>query len=86
MTLHNMARSLGRRGGRARAAQLSAPERSRIARLGASARDFSLTAARRIAENLAYAETTAILRGAPTHIARVRTCRGPIPGIYRHGR
>jgi len=86
MTPNDMARAQGRRGGRARAAQLSAPERSRIARLGASARGFSLTAARRIAENLAYAETAAILRGAPTRIARVRTCRGPLPGIYRHGR
>ena len=86
--MQDMARALGRRGGRTRAVRLSVAERKRIARLGASARRFSLEAARRIAENFAYAETAAILRRAPTRVARVRTCRGPLPGIYlaRHGR
>ena len=88
MTVHDMARALGRRGGRARASQLSAGERKRIARLGATARRFSLAAARRIAENLAYAETVGILRGAPARITRLRACRGRLPGIYleRYGR
>jgi hypothetical protein len=80
---HERARTPGRRGG-----PLSAVERRRMSRLGAQARAAAVEAARRVAENLAYADTVAILRGAPTHIVRLRTFRGPLPGIYpeRRGR
>jgi len=76
-----MARALGRRGGRARAARLSPAERTRIARLGAEARRASYDAARRIASNFGYAATIAELRGRPP-VARMRNFTGPLPGIY----
>ena len=82
MTVHEMAQALGRRGGRARAARLSAAERKRIARLGAEARRISFEAARRIQANAAYAAAVAELRGSPT-VVRTRAFAGPLPGIYR---
>ena len=77
-----MAKALGRRGGRARAASLSVAERQRIAALGGFARQRSLAAARRVAETFAYAGAVGVLAGGPAKPRRVRTCRGPLPGIY----
>jgi hypothetical protein len=81
MNSREIARALGRRGGRTRAKRLSASERERIASLGGRARATSLLAARRIAANLRYA---ALLRGlrSPTHVTRLRAFEGPLPGIY----
>jgi hypothetical protein len=76
-----MARALGRRGGRARAARLPAAERKRIARLGAEGRRASLEAARRINSNFGYAAMIAGLRGRRP-VARMRTFSGRLPGIY----
>jgi hypothetical protein len=85
MDARNIARVLGRRGGRARAKRLSAAERKRIASLGARARAHSLRAARRITDNLRYADAVTDLRGGAPAVARMRTFNGRIPGIYRDG-
>ena len=82
MNARRMAKMLGRRGGRARAARLGAADRQRIAALGGRARRRSLDAARRVAENFAYAAAVEGLRGGPPQPKRVKTCRGPLPGIY----
>lgn len=85
MTIREMAEVMGRRGGRARAARLTAAERKRIAVLGAEARRASFERARRIVSNLGYAAMIAELRGRPV-VARTRTFRGRLPGIYpKHG-
>jgi len=80
-----IARELGRKGGQVRAARLTAAQRSRIASLGAEARRYSLQAARRIADNFAYAAAVTALRKETSRVTRMKTCRGPLPGIYRSG-
>lgn len=82
MDPRQIARALGRRGGRARAATLSVEERRRIASLGGHARRRSLEAARRVAENFAYARAVTALQGGPPKVKRVKTFRGPLPGLY----
>ena len=64
-----------------RARRLSAMDRKCIASLGGRARSESLQAERRIAENFRFA---AAVQGLPrvTPGRRLRTCRGPVPGIY----
>jgi len=79
---HEMARALGRRGGRSRARRLSAGERRRIASSGGRARSRSLRAARRVAENFRYAAAILELRGGPPEVVRMKTFRGPLPGLY----
>jgi hypothetical protein len=81
MKTREMARMLGRRGGQARARRLSAAERTRIASLGGEARRRSLEAARRVADNLAYAAAVAELRGR-RRVTRMKTFKGPLPGLY----
>jgi len=78
MNVSSVARTLGRRGGRARAARLSDEEKKRIARLGAAARIQALEAARRIASNLAYAAAVEALRGRPD-VSRVSTFAARLP-------
>jgi hypothetical protein len=85
MNTTEMARVLGRRGGRARGERLSAAERKRIASLGGKARRQSLQAARRIADNFRYAASLDDLRGRPGLIKRLSTFTGPLPGIYPMG-
>jgi hypothetical protein len=80
MGTRDMARALGRQGGRARAKRLSADERQRIAALGGRARRQSLLAARRIADNFLYLAAVDALRG--TTVTRDRTADGPLPGLY----
>jgi hypothetical protein len=82
MSPHRMAQALGRRGGRARAARLSAAHKKKIAALGGHARRESIQAARRSAANLEYATAAAELRGSFGRVQRVNTCDGPLPGIY----
>lgn len=77
-----MARRLGRRGGRARAKRLSAEQRRKIASMGGRARGLSLLAARRIADNLRYAEAVLELQGRAPKIVRLRTFTGRLPGVY----
>lgn len=82
MNARDIAKALGRRGGQARARRLSAGERTRIAALGAAARLRSLEAARRVMENFLYAAAVIELQGGQPAVARVRTSKGPLPGIY----
>ena len=81
MNARTMARALGRRGGRARARNLTAIERRRIAALGGAARRRSLEAARRLAANLVYAAVVRELRPPPV-IERMKSFNGPLPGLY----
>jgi hypothetical protein len=82
MNVSEIARVLGRKGGHARGRRLSAAEKKRIASMGGHARFQSLQAARRIADNLRYAAVVGDLRGRAAGVTRLRTCAGPLPGIY----
>ena len=82
MTSRQIAKALGRLGGRMRARRLSAGERRRIASLGGRARAASLQAARRIAENLRYAALLRDLLGQSNDVRRVQAFGGRLPGIY----
>jgi hypothetical protein len=83
MNVHEMARALGRRGGRMRAQRLSASRKKQIASLGGVARARSLDAARRIEANLRYAATVELLRGPGRPVVRMKRFGGRLPGIYR---
>lgn len=85
MNTTEMARALGREGGRARGKKLSAADKKRIASLGGKARLQSLQAARRIVDNFRYAAVLGELRGQPTTVRRVSAFAGPLPGIYPAG-
>ena len=76
-----IARALGRRGGRVRAARLSAARKTQIASLGGRARAISLDVARRIDENFRYAEAVRELRGPSGNTGKSRADRR-LPGIY----
>lgn len=80
-----MARTMGRRGGLARARRLSPERRRQIASLGGRARHRSLQAARRIVENLEYAAAVLELRGGPPRVLRMKTFSGRLPGLYPDG-
>jgi hypothetical protein len=82
MKRSEMARALGRRGGRARSQRLSAAEKKRIAALGAKARLQSLRAAGRILDNFRYAAVLGELRGQRPAVLRLKAFAGPLPGIY----
>jgi len=82
MNASEMARVLGRKGGRPRGQRLSVAEKKRIASLGGHARRQSLQAARRIADNFRYAAVLGELRGQPATVTRLRDFAGPLPGIY----
>ena len=82
MNASEMAKALGRRGGRARGKRLPVADKKRIASLGGKARLQSLQAARRIADNFRYAVVLSDLRGQPTAVRRVSAFGGPLPGIY----
>ena len=82
MNVREIARALGRRGGRVRATRLSVRERQRIAALGGRARRESLQAARRIADNFRYAHASRELRGLSGAVKRLRVFEGRLPGIY----
>lgn len=81
MDTSDMARALGRKGGKARAARLAPSEKRRIAALGGRARALSLHASRRVAENFRYVEVLHALQPRPP-VVRVRDFTGPLPGIY----
>lgn len=80
MNATDAARALGRRGGRARAARLSAEQRKQIASLGGRARSLSFHAARRIAENFRYLAAVDSLRQRTVKVTRMRAFGGPLPG------
>jgi general stress protein YciG len=83
MNAREMARALGRRGGRSRAQRLDAERKKQIAAVGGSARARSLEAARRIDANLRYAAAVAVLRGPANPVVRMKRFGGRLPGIYR---
>lgn len=85
MTLSEVAATLGRKGGQARAARLTPARRREIAAQGAAARRASLEAARRIVVNFRYAELVRALAPAAPKVKRAPTCRGPLPGLYADG-
>jgi hypothetical protein len=76
-----MAQAMGRRGGRARAKNLTPEQRRRIAALGGAARRHALELARRHADNFIYAAIVLELQPLP-RVERMRTFDGPLPGIY----
>jgi len=80
MSATEAARTLGRRGGLARAARLTAEERRAIASHGGRARSLSFHAARRIRENFRYLAAVDALRPPAAPVTRMRTCAGPLPG------
>jgi len=65
MDYQDIAKVLGRRGGLKRAQNLSANEKSRIARMGAKARVASLKAATRVETNFKYLEAIRQLKPPP---------------------
>lgn len=81
MNYSEMARALGRKGGKARAARLVLAEKRRIAALGGRARALSLHATRRIAENFRYVEVMDALRPRPP-VMRLHVFAGPLPGLH----
>lgn len=86
MNITDMARSLGRKGGRARAARLSTEDRKRIASMGGKARLESLRAARRMVETLRYAAAVEALQARAGVVERVNTFEGPLPSIGSEGK
>jgi hypothetical protein len=80
MNARQMARELGRRGGRARARNLTPDERRRIAALGGIARRQSLEVAQRHEDNFRYLAMVLELRPPPP-VERMRTFDGPLPGV-----
>jgi hypothetical protein len=80
MDASQMARALGKRGGKARAARLTPAEKRRIAALGGRSRALSHHAARRIAENFRYVEVIDALQPRP-RVTRLHAFGGPLPGI-----
>ena len=82
VTASEMAKALGRLGGRTRAARLSQADKARIASLGGHARRESLLAARRIEANFRYVAAIDELHPPPSvaRTSRPATAR-PLPGI-----
>lgn len=83
MDTRQMAKALGRRGGRARARTLTADQRRHIAALGGAARRRSLDLAQRHADNFSYAAAVLELQ-PPPRVERLRTFSGRVPGLYPH--
>jgi hypothetical protein len=81
MSLSEMARTLGRRGGLRRAQRLSKRRRAEIARIGASARAESLRLAEVIRNNFDYVRAIERLN-PPRPVRSETTCRGALPGIH----
>ena len=82
MQIGDVARMLGQRGGRARAARLAPEERRRIAALGGRARRRSFELARRLAENFRYVSAIDALRGGSRTVTSVSRMVGRVPGLY----
>lgn len=82
MDATKMAQALGRRGGRARAKNLTPEQRRQIAALGGAARRRSLEAMRRLAVNATYAAIVRELRPPPT-VERMKSFKGRLPDLSR---
>ena len=81
MNYRDIAKELGRRGGLKRAQNLSADEKSRIARMGAKARVASLKAAARVETNFKYLEAVRQLNPPPV-VQSVKSFSGKLPCIH----
>ncbi len=81
MSISDMARALGSKGGKARAMRLTPAEKRRTATLGGRARALSIHAVRRVAENFRYAEVVTALQPRPK-VVRLRDFAGPLPGVH----
>ncbi len=82
----DLARMLGQRGGRARAARLTDARKRHIAALGGRARRDSLQAARRISENFRYVAAMDALRGGRPRAKQLAAVAGRLPDVSRTGR
>lgn len=81
MTISEIARTLGRRGGLSRARRLSSRRRAEIARMGARARGESLRLAEAIRNNFDYVAAIHQLR-PPRDVRSESVFSGPLPGIH----
>lgn len=81
MKASDMARALGKMGGKARAARLAPADKRRIAALGGRSRALSLHAVRRISENFRYVEAIDALQPRP-RVVRLQDFDGPLPRIH----
>jgi len=81
MSLSQMARTLGRRGGLRRAQRLSHRRRVDIARMGAKARMQSLRLAEVVRHNFDYVRALDRLN-PPTPVRSETTCRQALPGLH----
>jgi len=62
MNIHQLAKTLGRRGGKARAKNLSQEQRKKIASMGGWAKALSRHAVRRVEDNFRYLEAIEALK------------------------
>jgi hypothetical protein len=81
MTISEIAKTLGRRGGLSRARRLSKRRRTEIARMGARARGESLRLAEAIRNNFDYVAAIHQLH-PPRDVRPESVFSGPLPGIY----
>lgn len=81
MNSRDIAKVLGRRGGRARAKRLTADERRHIAALGAHARRESREAAQRIADNFRSLDAVRDLQGEQPRVKRLKRAKHPLPRV-----
>lgn len=81
MDYQNIAKVLGRRGGLKRAQNLSASEKTRIARMGAQARVASIKAASSVETNFKYLEAIQQLR-PPPKVTSVKSTNRKLPSIH----
>lgn len=86
MDLTDIAKQMGRLGGKARARRLSRQAKQAIGSLGGKARAQSLLVAKRIEQNFAYVAALSELQGKPCKVKQIKHCTGRLPGIYPDGR
>lgn len=79
MQMREIAKLLGSLGGKARAKSLTTEQKKQIALLGAKARALSFETKKRIETNFRYYEAVRQLRGKPTKVLRIKTCKNPLP-------
>lgn len=82
--LSEIAKLLGRQGGKARAKKLTQNQRSSIASKGAQARKESLLLKKRIISNFKFLQAIQELQPRQKTVKRLKTCRHKLPGIYSY--
>ncbi|MBI2066708.1 MAG: hypothetical protein HYT77_01670 [Deltaproteobacteria bacterium] len=81
MSIHHIAKVLGRRGGRERARRLSSKRTKEIASFGGRVRAESLKIAKRIEENFRYVQVIRQLTESPP-AQSLKTAQGKLPEIH----